>query len=128
MRKITFEDDWGADTSGGAYSIIDQAEMMAEWRRQTTEDRLTIRRMALEERRAAQDMELARLESERETEQVQQSQPFYYFFPRPYFNQRPGRRFDYRAAELPPQRPQPKMPPERRLSGQPEAGAWKVKF
>ena len=40
------------------YSIINQAELMAEWRRQITEERLEKKRLLLEEKRLAYEMEL----------------------------------------------------------------------
>ena len=40
------------------YSIINQAELMAEWRRQLTEQRLEKKRLLLEEKRLAYEMEL----------------------------------------------------------------------
>jgi len=40
------------------YSIINQAELMAEWRRQLTEQRLEKKRLQLEEKRLAYEMEL----------------------------------------------------------------------
>jgi len=60
MREINIDsfDDNNADPE--KYSIINQADRMAERRRQITEERLTRKRLQLEERQMAQELEMIR--------------------------------------------------------------------
>ncbi len=62
-REIHFDDFAENDSNQESYSIIDQANVMAAWRRQLTEDRLAVKRLQLEEQQLAQELELSRLQA-----------------------------------------------------------------
>jgi len=66
------------------YSIINQAELMAEWRRQITEERMEKKRLLLEEKRLAYEMEL---NNQNETYIHQAYIPYVY----PYYPSLPNR-------------------------------------
>lgn len=57
-HKIEFGSFDNPDSSPEKYSIIEQANIMAEWRRQETEQRLTRKQLALEQERLDREMEL----------------------------------------------------------------------
>jgi len=58
MRDISVNERRPDNVDLEKYSIINQAELMAEWRRQRTEERLEKKRLRLEEKRLAYEMEL----------------------------------------------------------------------
>ena len=58
MRDISVNEHRPDNVDFEKYSIINQAELMAEWRRQLTEERLEKKRLRLEEKRLAYEMEL----------------------------------------------------------------------
>jgi len=72
------------------YSIINQVEQMAEWRRQLSEERLEKRRLILEEKRLAFEMELQRELSRRnEAIAAEEYTPrIYYYAPYQYRHHR----------------------------------------
>ncbi len=57
-RNISINEHSPDNVDFEKYSIINQAELMAEWRRQLTEERLEKKRLQLEEKRLAYEMEL----------------------------------------------------------------------
>lgn len=59
-REISINQHDPDDIDFEKYSIINQLEQMAEWRRQLSEERLEKRRLILEEKRLAFEMELNR--------------------------------------------------------------------
>ena len=60
MREISINQHDPDDVDFEKYSIINQVEQMAEWRRQIAEERLEKRKLILEEKRLAFEMELQR--------------------------------------------------------------------
>jgi len=58
IRNISINEHSQDNVDFEKYSIINQAELMAEWRRQITEERLEKKRLLLEEKRLAYEMEL----------------------------------------------------------------------
>lgn len=58
IRDISINEHSQDNIDFEKYSIINQAELMAEWRRQITEERLEKKRLLLEEKRLAYEMEL----------------------------------------------------------------------
>ena len=71
----TFEND---NVDPEWYSIINQADRMAERRRQTTEERLARKRLQLEEKRLALEHERSQLN---EVISTQENQPSVYYYP-----------------------------------------------
>ena len=109
-REILFDDFAENGSNQEKYSIIDQANVMAAWRRQLTEDRLAVKRLQLEEQHLAQELELKRLQAEQQLDGYSESYPHYFVFPQPYFNNF-QRRHGHEQPEAPeiPQPPQPKF-------------------
>jgi len=58
MRDISINERTPDNVGFEKYSIINQAELMAEWRRQITEERLEKKRLRLDEKRLAYEMEV----------------------------------------------------------------------
>ena len=67
------------------YSIINQADRMAERRRQTTEERLAKKRLQLEEKRLAIELEQSRL-NEILNAQAYEPRSYVYAYPQQYFH------------------------------------------
>ena len=109
-REILLDDFTENVSSPEKYSIIDQADIMAAWRQQLTEDRLAVKRMQLEERNLAQELELNRLQAEQQLDGYSESYPHYFVYPQPYFNNFHRRR-DHEQPEEPvaPESPQPRF-------------------
>lgn len=71
------------------YSIINQAEKMAQWRRQLTDERLAKRKLYLEEKRLAHEMELE-ISRQNQTIAAQEYAPSsYYYSPNRFFPHQP---------------------------------------
>lgn len=77
------------------YSIINQAELMAEWRRQLTDERLAKKQLYLEEKRLRQELELSERDEIYDDGYGYGSRVYYY---NPY--QYPNRRH-HRVSTLP---------------------------
>ena len=107
-REILFDDFIENISSPETYSIIDQADIMAAWRQQNTEDRLAVKRLQLEEKQLAQELELNRQQAEQQMDGYSESYPHYFVYPQPYFNNF-HRRHDHEQPEEP-QLPQPSQP------------------
>jgi len=58
LRNISINEHKPDNVDFEKYSIINQAKLMTEWRRQITEERLEKKRLRLEEKRLAYEMEL----------------------------------------------------------------------
>lgn len=84
MRDISINEHSPDNVDFEKYSIINQAELMAEWRRQITEERLEKKRLRLEEKRLAYEMEL---NSQNESYNHQAYIPYVY----PYYPNLPNR-------------------------------------
>ena len=81
-REINFDSFTSTTPDQGSLSIIEQANIMAEWRKQETERRLAMRRMQLEQQRLSQAIDLDRQESLDRRQEYFQDRPHYYVFPR----------------------------------------------
>lgn len=68
------------------HSIIDQADRMAERRRQIIKDRLAIKVLQLEEKRLAQELEMIRLNAIKITQNYYRPRSYYYAFPQPNYH------------------------------------------
>jgi len=94
MLEINFDsfDDNNADPE--KYSIINQADRMAERRRQVTEERLARRRLKLEERQTAQELEMIR---QNELYNTQGYGPRSYSYAYPQYNSNYYRGYGYQS-------------------------------
>jgi hypothetical protein len=93
-REIKFDSFVENTPDPDRYSIINQADRMAEWRRQITEERLAMKRLQLEEKRLALEQEQSRLNGMYSTQGYYRSNPYYYTaYPQPYYY--PYRQYNY---------------------------------
>ena len=116
-REILFDDFAENGSNQEKYSIIDQANVMAAWRRQLTEDRLAVKRLQLEEQHLAQELELSRLQAQQQVDEYYQPRPHYFVFPQPYFHNY-HRRHVHEQPEPPPVAPRIRfMPPSESQAG-----------
>lgn len=115
IREITFDDFDDKSEDRNQYSIIDQAEQMAEWHRQTTAEQLARKQLSLEEQRLNLEMESTRLNELYMEREYSRPLTSFYGFPGPYlYHQRrhdhyqPGnQRFRPRFDRRPPARAVP---------------------
>jgi len=70
------------------YSIINQVEQMAEWRRQLTEERLAKKKLYLEEKRLAYEMELEKRQQNEAIATTQYIPTTHYYRPYHFLNHR----------------------------------------
>lgn len=85
-REINFDSFENNNTDPEIYSIIALADRMAERRKQITKERLAIKRLQLEEKRLAQELEISRLNAMQRTQVYYRPQPNYYAYPQPFYN------------------------------------------
>ena len=81
-REIKFDSFDNGTSSPEKYSIIEQANIMAEWRRQETEQRLARKQLALEQERLDREMELNQQESQDNIQDYYRPGLNYYYLPR----------------------------------------------
>lgn len=84
IREITFDDFDDNNNGNNDYTIIEQADQMAEWRRQITAERLARKKLHLEEKRINQEMELTRLNEMYMERGYSRPLTSFYAFPQPY--------------------------------------------
>ncbi len=94
------------------FSIINQAERMAEWRRQLKQERLAEKRLYLEEKRLAQEQDFRRHDELVAAEDYRLRN--YNYAPTPLFLGNRGHRNRHRFDGYSPQVQQPIIPPSRR--------------
>ena len=112
-REIQFDDFATSNSNQEKYTIIDQANIMANWRRQHTEDRLAVKRLHLEEQYLAQELELSRLETERRLLEVNEHRSRFFVFPQQYFHGFHRRHVNDHPEVQEPLEPRPRvMPPD----------------
>ena len=109
--EIQFDDFATSDASQEKYTIIDQANIMANWRRQHTEDRLAVKRLHLEEQYLAQELELGRLETERRLLELNEPRSRFYVFSQPYFHSFHRRHINNQPEVQKPSEPRPRVVP-----------------
>ena len=80
-REIKFDSFDNGASHPEKYSIIEQANIMAEWRRQETEQRIALQKLALEKQRLNQEMELNRQNDQYTVQDGYQPGLHYYVFP-----------------------------------------------
>lgn len=85
------------------YSIINQVERMAKWRREIADERLAKRELYLEQKRLDQELEIIRQNEALATESYEPQG--YYYAPYQYQQNRPYRRPHHRPKHLPHNRP-----------------------
>jgi hypothetical protein len=108
-REIHFDNWDSGNADRERYSIIEQADIMAGWRRQISEERLALKRLYLEDRRLAQEQELQRLETMTRLQEQDDHRPYYYVFPLRGFR-------DWHN-HYEPEQPEPSPPPNPRAWG-----------
>ena len=82
-RKIKFNDFNNTTSARHTYSIIEQANIMAQWRKQADEQWLARKRLELEQQRLSEEIEANRLKNKHTDQDELQSLPYYYVSPRP---------------------------------------------
>lgn len=94
-REINFGSFESTSPTQDTLSIIEQANLMAEWNRQAMEQHLAREKMELEQQRLTHEIELDR----QDTQVYEQDRPHYYVFPqavnyryRQQWNNRPDHR------------------------------------
>lgn len=80
-REINFDSFENTSPGQQTLSIIEQANIMAEWRKQDEAQRLVLKQMQLEQQRLMQDIELDRQESLNRNPGYYPDQPHYFVFP-----------------------------------------------
>jgi hypothetical protein len=85
------------------YSIINQVERMAKWRREIADERLAKRELYLEQKRLDQELEIIRQNEALAAESYEPQG--YYYAPYQYQQNRPYRRPHHRPQHLPHNRP-----------------------
>ena len=93
-REIKFDSFDNGTSSPEKYSIIEQANIMAEWRRQEEQQQLARKQLALEQERLNRETELNQQELQNDIQDHYRSGAQYYFIPgtigyraqRPWFN------------------------------------------
>jgi len=86
------------DSENNRYSIIDQANIMQEWRRQSNADRLAEKKLELEQQQLSQDQELNREQARQRELEYLQPRPLL-VYPYPAFKHR--QRYDDNQNEKP---------------------------
>ena len=118
-REINFDEFADTASSLEKYSIIEQADLMAEWRRQNSEDHQALKRLELEEKHMDQEMELNRLKAQQQLDENNRLRPHYFVFPQPLFDN--NHRHDHVLEQPDPQeRPTPRIPDD--LPADPQTG------
>jgi len=80
-REINFGSFENTNPGQETLSIIEQANIMAEWRKQDEVQRLALKQMQLEQQQLVQDIELDRQESMTRIHEYDQGSPHYFVFP-----------------------------------------------
>lgn len=94
-----------ADSGKDRFSIIDQANIMQEWRRQSNADRLANKKLELEQQQLSQEMELNREQTKQRELEYLQPRPLF-VYPYPASNHHQGH--DDKQNEKPAQKTQPR--------------------
>ena len=80
-REIKFDNLDDAAPVDQTYSIIEQAKMMAEMRKQETEQLIALKQLELEQQALSQQVQGNQQENQTSVQEAYQSAPYFYFFP-----------------------------------------------
>lgn len=80
-REINFGSFASTTSDQETLSIIEQANIMAEWNKQAMEQHLALKQMELEQQRLSQEIEFSQQDSLNRSREYDQSRPHYYVFP-----------------------------------------------
>lgn len=93
-RKINLSDFNKTTPARHTYSIIEQANIMAKWRKQAEAQWLARKRLDLEQQRLTEEIEANRQKNKDSSRDELQSLPYYYMFPRAVNYRYQERRYD----------------------------------